>query len=426
MTTIRITLTGAIAAVAAICFLGSTTAWAQGQGQGGRDIEATELDCENPCVDSAEIEDGAVTESDLGFDTATQAELDSHAGDPDAHHVPTGGAATECAFGEVFVADGTGDGTCVPLEAVARFGAGLSECPCDIVGGIVTDIPNSPVAVPGDFECQTLDTVDNQTVNLFTNEGGFFMRYQIARSGSAYFCHDPLDPPTGVFTEEETENILGQTQWDDCVLDVLAAASLVGVSCPEPPSVTVFPVATSVRTVFTTANTYTGDLAFAGSGVDGLEGADNLCQDAADTAGLPAGEYVAFLSTSTVNARDRLPPNSFGYVLPDGITMIATGRADLLDGGISHAIDQDELNNPIPPGGCLEEGCVWTSSYPDGTTRWPPPIYGAVRSCDEWTSDDGTGAYYGGVGRPVLTDSGWTDVGIVECDEPQHLYCVQQ
>jgi hypothetical protein len=423
MTTIRITLTGAIAAVAAICFLGSTTAWAQGQGQGGRDIEATELDCENPCVSSFEVEDGAVTELDLGFDPATQAELDSHAGVPNAHHVPTVGAAES--FGEVLVADGAGDGTCVPLEAVARFGAGLSECPCDIVGGIVADIPNSPVAVPGDFQCLTLDTVANQTVNLFTQEGGFFMRYQIVRSGAQYECKDPLDPPTGVFGDEERENILGQTQWDDCVLDILAAANLVGVSCPEPPSVTVFPYVTSARTVFTTSELYSGDLATAGSGVDGLEGADFLCQQAAETLGavVPPGEYVAFLSTSTVNARDRLPPNEFGYVLPDETTVIAATRQDLLDGLIAHAINQDEFGVlvPAPDNPPLPGRFVWTGSEDDGTLADPPISFS--RTCDDWTDESTNGR----VGVHALgQEASWVNSGSMSCAELVHLYCFQR
>jgi hypothetical protein len=173
---------------------------------------------------------------------------------------------------------------------------------------------------------------------------------------------------------------------------------------------------TAVKTVFTTSASFTGNLG-------GLDGADSLCQQAADTttAIVPEGEYVAFLSTSAseVHARDRLSPNYGGYVLPDGTTMIAASKADLLDGEILHSIDQDEFGDSI--GGVW----VWTGSGNDGR------ITSVVRTCDDWESDVWPPPPYGARGHTGLLGwpfplTKWAGGYYTNCDPPSHLYCFQQ
>ncbi len=61
-------LTGLIAVAVALYILGSTAADAAPK---PKEIEATELDCAKPCVDSDEIEDGTIMPEDLGFDPDT-------------------------------------------------------------------------------------------------------------------------------------------------------------------------------------------------------------------------------------------------------------------------------------------------------------------------------------------------------------------
>src|SRR5262245_23472284 len=60
---------------------------------------------------------------------------------------------------------------------------------------------------------------------------------------------------------------------------------------------------------FVTRGVYSGALG-------GLSGADGICQTAAISAGLP-GTFVAWLSTSTVNARDRFAA-SHGWIGTNG------------------------------------------------------------------------------------------------------------
>ena len=59
-----------------------------------------------------------------------------------------------------------------------------------------------------------------------------------------------------------------------------------------------------------------------------VAGWDDLCQMDAQDAGLPAGTYRAWLSTSVRDARDLLPPGPF--FRPDGL-LVALSKADLFD-----------------------------------------------------------------------------------------------
>src|SRR5262245_12432676 len=63
----------------------------------------------------------------------------------------------------------------------------------------------------------------------------------------------------------------------------------------------------------------------------GLAGADAICQATADQAGLP-GTYIAWLSTTTTNAVDRLA-GSRGWVRTDGVPFADT-PADIAAGRI--------------------------------------------------------------------------------------------
>ena len=133
----------------------------------------------------------------------------------------------------------------------------------------------------------------------------------------------------------------------------------------------------SRQKVFVTSASFTGDLMSEGGLVsegeevmDGLHGADILCQRAADRIGsiVPEGEYVAFLSTPTVDGRDQLTPNILGYLRSDGVDLVANTKADLLDGDIAAIIILDEAGDPIP-GFCAGSpgACAWTGSATDGT-----------------------------------------------------------
>ena len=59
------------------------------------------------------------------------------------------------------------------------------------------------------------------------------------------------------------------------------------------------------------------------------------------------GPYVAWLSTTRMDAWARLPANDQGYVLQDGTTVVATSKADLLDGLLQSPIFMDESGDDI-------------------------------------------------------------------------------
>ena len=164
--------------------------------------------------------------------------------------------------------------------------------------------------------------------------------------------------------------------------------------------------------VFVTSQTYTGRLF-------SFVGADAVCDNLAFQAGLSTdvGEWKAWLSTSQVDARDRMIDAR--YELLDG-TVIADSLADLTDGTLDAPINLDEnlatvTTNPD----------VWTGTAFDGT--WGTagastcPIFDPVER--PWMSEDP--ARFGGIGRATEMDAGWTRFGGGgnPCDSDNRLYC---
>ena len=176
----------------------------------------------------------------------------------------------------------------------------------------------------------------------------------------------------------------------------------------------------SRRVVFATSGTFNGDLKTAGHGLNGLNGADNLCQQAADSSEsiVPSGEYVAWLSTSTSNARDRLAPLiDDGYVLPDRTTIIAANKSDLLDGGMLNPINQDEK------GATLSSDNAWTGAHFDGTSFTD---VSTAETCNDWTTPSGLNGVSGIYGDTGLKEMQWNEEGTLPCDNQLHIYCFQQ
>lgn len=152
-------------------------------------------------------------------------------------------------------------------------------------------------------------------------------------------------------------------------------------------------------TVFVTSTAHLGDF---GSLLD----ADALCQARADTARLGGG-FSAWLSTTTIDARDRI--GDVPYRRTDG-ALLATGRSDLVDGSLSVPLSYDESAVETPGG-----SFAWTGTLADGT-------FDAVNgSCGDWASGASTGA----VGVPTLSNAAWTNVGTpIPCGvNAARLYC---
>jgi hypothetical protein len=123
------------------------------------------------------------------------------------------------------------------------------------------------------------------------------------------------------------------------------------------------------------------------------------------------GTFKAWLSSSTVSAASRLTHSTGAYQLPTG-EIVATSWSNLLANGPHNAIDSSEtLNTDIM-------GAVFTGTTVSGTSVTP--------NCTDWTSGaNAIGAIYG---LPNFTSSLWTSSGTnnVACDNPSHLYCVEQ
>jgi len=152
-----------------------------------------------------------------------------------------------------------------------------------------------------------------------------------------------------------------------------------------------------VKRVFVTASAGTGNLnTWTNSGgLSGLTAADRICQfDANNPLGAGNGNWKAWLSTTSVNAQDRIQ-NAI-YKRADNITVIANNKLDLLDGVLTNSINN--LNN-----------VVFTGTNPAGNYNAAPffsnPSPNA--SCNDWSigTNGGTNAMYG---LSSATNNEWT------------------
>jgi hypothetical protein len=155
--------------------------------------------------------------------------------------------------------------------------------------------------------------------------------------------------------------------------------------------------------IFATSTTHLG------SAIGGLTGADAICQAAAADADPPlAGNFVAWLSTNTVNAIDRLDDSS-GWMRPD-LMPFARSQQDLLAGHILYPPRVDELDNDLS--GYSE--WAFTGTEPDGT------VTDAFSNCNGWTGSSDLarlGAVSGGT-------AAWTTVGSQACGLPARIICM--
>lgn len=192
-------------------------------------------------------------------------------------------------------------------------------------------------------------------------------------------------------------------------LETLHAGSALPVFCA-------LPAGTRFVFVTSTGSTAGGNMvAWANSLIspqtpytDGLIAADAICQHHADNATSPLpGTYKAWLSTSTVDAKDRIGDHK--WVLLNN-TVIADNLTDLLD-----CTSGDCLQNPInqDENEYFATGFPLTGTDPTGAVR---PNY----TCLDWTFE----LLYGSTGDAYSKDAGWTDVSTGTCIAgTPTLYC---
>jgi hypothetical protein len=136
----------------------------------------------------------------------------------------------------------------------------------------------------------------------------------------------------------------------------------------------------------------------------GLAGGDAVCNARASEAGL-AGTFVAWMSTSTVNASDRLA-GARGWYRVDGAPVVDT-VTDLVSDKMVMPIRLDERG--VDHG--AESTLVTTGTYA-----------GMVNTtCSDYTdpSDDANG------GQARYAGGNWTNVRPVPCTDLTRLYCFQ-
>jgi hypothetical protein len=154
-----------------------------------------------------------------------------------------------------------------------------------------------------------------------------------------------------------------------------------------------------------------------GGDLDGLAGADAFCSQLATavSAGLGAKTWRAYLSTSTVAARDRIGTgpwrNAASRMVANDVTQLhdQAGGLDASWPMSDATVALDETGNPVPSDPVLHD--ILTGSNPDGTA--------AAAHCSDWTSTTGTAQNghsnrAGGGTRP----SSWNSAHTVGCGEP--------
>ncbi|HUS32796.1 MAG TPA: hypothetical protein VMZ53_30050 [Kofleriaceae bacterium] len=139
----------------------------------------------------------------------------------------------------------------------------------------------------------------------------------------------------------------------------------------------------------------------------GLAGLDMTCATAASAAGL-SGTFLAFASTSTVNARDRFA-SSRGWVRTDGLALYDT-ISDITLNTRPRSVSLDEIGMLIPDG-----TVAVTGTNENGNVN--------TQTCNDWTSASAalqvTVIYPAWVGIYSVSNVN------TSCNSPTRVFCMQ-
>lgn len=160
--------------------------------------------------------------------------------------------------------------------------------------------------------------------------------------------------------------------------------------------------AVDLNVAFVTSAQYTAALG-------GLAGADEKCQMAAGSAGLP-GTFVAWLGDASTSAAGRLG-NASGWVRTDGL-VFATDRDALLSGRASYPLMLTETGTPVSGNGFAY---VFTGAQGIGGAGVPD-------DCGSWSLTDP--AQYGQLGYTDAVGGWWSSGVSAPCDFMAHLFCL--
>lgn len=142
-----------------------------------------------------------------------------------------------------------------------------------------------------------------------------------------------------------------------------------------------------------------------GGNLGGLEGADGRCQALAETAGQGSCTWRAYLSTSDVDARERIGDGPWENFNGD---VIAETTAALHMDGLSNGRPQlifDEMGNEVPG----NEHDILTGSQADGTLL-------ADATCQDWgsnSSEDDAGVGHSDIPNNPNFSPSWVEAHVV-------------
>ena len=133
-------------------------------------------------------------------------------------------------------------------------------------------------------------------------------------------------------------------------------------------------------------NSKGGDFRRSAADLDGLDGADELCQTLAATAGAKAAakQWRAYLSTDTLDARDRIGPGPWFNYTGAMIALSVEALHDPASNMINKQTGLTENGATVPGAGDTpNQHDIVTGSKADGTTNG--------NTCDNWTSSAAAG-----------------------------------
>ena len=199
------------------------------------------------------------------------------------------------------------------------------------------------------------------------------------------------------------------TQWLAVACDSERRLLCLEPGASDPPTKTEW---TPAALAFVTSAQGNGKLSTweSAAGSVGLAAGDAICRNLATSAHLPDPDsFVAWLSDSNVDARDRLTLTNVKYRRVDHY-QIADNKADLLDGTNDNSLHVDERGRYLGSG-----LTVFTGTLSDGTYE------GA--SCFDWDSTSQPGNVRAG-GASNMRTGVWTAGIGTACVTSSRLYCL--
>lgn len=144
--------------------------------------------------------------------------------------------------------------------------------------------------------------------------------------------------------------------------------------------------------------------------MNGIAGADALCDQYGQAIGAPPGIFKAWIGDSMNSPSMRLTHSTGPYLRPDGLP-VANDWIDLTDGSLLNPPNVTEDLQVLP------NGDAWTGADQNGNSVGP--------NCGDWLTP---GTQTGITGHASDTTAGWTIAATPSSclRDDVHLYCIEQ